>query len=253
MRGAGYCNEYFRQIARPRGAVPRRARLQLPPLGPPETSGHLHRNRRHADDGGRCVAAGLCRPADRRARPRDAGGRDRRPRRGHARSDSCAGRDGRARRADAGDAAPRLHGRRAHDAAADGGRGARGLLEGAALRGGVARQHLRRLDRAQGDARHVGDRPVERHAAAGAAALLRGAGRLDRPARLLLAADGAGGDGGWRRLHRHDRIHVHRLYRAGGATSPTSGTPRPAARWPTRSPATPWSSRSARSCARTTG
>ncbi len=83
------------------------------------------------------------------------------------------------------------------------GRGARGLLEGAALRRRVARQHLRRLDRAQGDARHVGDRPAQRHAAAGVAALARGAGRLHRPARLLLAADGPGRDGGRARLHLH--------------------------------------------------
>ncbi len=54
-------------------------------------------------------------------------------------------------------------------------------------------------------------------------------------------------------LHRHDGVPLHRLYRARRRGSPTSGTPRPAARWPTRSPAIPWSSRSARSRARTRG
>ena len=57
---------------------------------------------------------------------------------------------------------------------------ARRLLAGAALLDRLARQQLRRLDRAQDHARHVGARPAERHAADGAAAVARGAGRLDR-------------------------------------------------------------------------
>ena len=59
----------------------------------------------------------------------------------------------------------------------------------AAILDRLARQQLRRLDRAQGDARHVGARPSRRHADGGPAPLAGRAGRLDRSAGLAMAAD----------------------------------------------------------------
>ena len=81
----------------------------------------------------------------------------------------------------------------------------------------LARQQLRRFDRAQDHARHVGGRPAQRHAADRPAAPGGDAGGRHRAAGLALAADGAGGGPGLGDVYRVHRAAVAALRGAGRA------------------------------------
>lgn len=125
--------------------------------------------------------------------------------------------DDRARRRHGVLPAPVLHRHHADDAAHHERRGARGLRAPAALLDRLARQQLRRLDRAQDHPRHVGARPAHRHDRDRAAAVAGRAARHHGAAGLALAGDGSGrARRGGDLLRRHDRA-VARLCRAGGA------------------------------------
>ena len=96
-------------------------------------------------------------------------------------------------------------------------RGARRLHARAALLDRLARQQLRRFDRAQDHPRHVGARPAQRHHPDGAVALARGAAGVDGPARAALVVAGPRDRRGRRDLHSDGGCAFDALHRAGGA------------------------------------
>ena len=171
--------------------------FHLHPLAAAAGAADAHHGRIPGGDAGRRADAALCGTAGRRCCKRPGGGRG-----GLARSRGGLRRAGGAGDRSDGAEASRLHRHHRTDAAHDG-RHRRGRVPSrAALLDRLARQQLRRLDRAQDHARHVGARPPERHDPDGAAAVDRHADRFDAAARLFLVLDGSGRGGGLGRLHR---------------------------------------------------
>ena len=120
-------------------------------------------------------------------------------------------------------AVSRFPGHRAADGAADDAHGQRCLLAGAALLHRLAREQLRRLDRAADHARHLGRRSDGRHAAAGAVAGGAGADRLSPAAGMALAGDGCAGRRGCARLRQRFGGAVAGVDRSGGAALECAG------------------------------
>ena len=170
-----------------RGRDPRRAAIHHPSLADRAAPPGAGRRRHRGLDHGRRLHAGLCRT--RRGRRHAA---RRRPHRGAGRGPRGVRDDDGARPRDGGAEAHGVLRNRPIELACDVPGRAGFLRAGPAVLVRLARQQLRRLHGAQDHPRDVGARPPARHDPARAAAVPRGADRIDDPPRSALAGDGRG-------------------------------------------------------------